>query len=91
MVREDRRRSTHLRKSPHLHAIAGMRRLDQLALADIDTDVAGPVSVRLEEHEIAGLDLARIDANRRVGLPLLAVEGDRVNQQNAPFGHRLTY
>ena len=40
-----------------LHDVAGVRRVDELAAADVDADV---VVIRVEEHEIAGRELARL-------------------------------
>jgi hypothetical protein len=38
-----------------------VRRLDHLIVADVERDVSRPVELRLEEHEIAGLQLRRIE------------------------------
>ena len=39
----------------------GLRRMDELAFADIDADVAEGAAHGVEEHQVAGLEFAAID------------------------------
>ena len=52
-----RRRVPGVVEARDLHDVAGVRRVDELAAADVDADVAEPV----EEHEVAGLELIARD------------------------------
>src|SRR4029077_7131800 len=46
-------RVARLVQARDLHDVAGVRRVDELAVANVDADVAGAAWSRVEEHQIA--------------------------------------
>ena len=58
---EETQRSSRAGEAADAHVRARVRRLDDLAVADVDRGVAGAVRLRLEEHEVARRELRRVE------------------------------